>query len=438
MSVARQFEPSVTAPAGSAADALRQRILQKYERVRRATEALCEGLGPEDCLVQSMPDVSPTKWHIAHTTWFFETLVLEKLPDYRPFDPAFRVLFNSYYNTVGAQHPRPERGLLSRPTLREVRAYRGWADRHMTSLLLTCADEDLAKLVPIVELGLNHEQQHQELMLMDIKHVFFSNPLRPAYRAARQQAVSSAAAPLRWLAFPEALRWIGFEAASFAYDNETPRHRAFVGAFRLASRLVTNREYLDFIADDGYRRPELWLSDGWKTAVAEHWEAPLYWENRGGQRWYMTLHGMQPLALDAPVCHVSYYEADAYARWAGARLPSEEEWETAASAERVAGNFVESGVLEPLPAPAPAAAAGPLQLFGDVWEWTRSAYASYPGYRQPEGAVGEYNAKFMCNQLVLRGGACVTPQDHVRATYRNFFPASARWQFSGIRLAGDA
>jgi ergothioneine biosynthesis protein EgtB len=419
-----------------AAGPSRELLLARYEKVRAATEVLYGPLEPEDCLVQSMPDVSPTKWHIAHTTWFFETLVLEKQSGYRPFDPAFRVLFNSYYNTVGAQHPRPERGLLSRPTLRQVRSYRSWADDKMTALLESCSEADLASLAPIVELGLNHEQQHQELMLMDIKHVFWSNPLRPSYLPAQPRAVSPAP-PLHWCQYPEELRWVGFDGRGFAYDNETPRHRAFVGTFRLASRPVTNREYLDFIADDGYRRPELWLSDGWKVVVAEGWQAPLYWENRGGQRWHMTLHGMQPLDLEAPVCHVSYYEADAYARWAGHRLPTEQEWESAAAPQRIAGNFVEDGALQPLPAVRSSDLADLLQIYGDVWEWTCSPYTSYPGYRQPDGAVGEYNAKFMCNQLVLRGGACVTPQGHIRPTYRNFFPANTRWQFSGIRLAGD-
>jgi len=437
MSVASPFDSDPDATSAEDADLARELLLQKFERVRRTTEALCEPLEPEDCQVQSMLDVSPTKWHIAHTTWFFETLILEKEPSYRGFDPAFRVLFNSYYNTVGAQHPRPERGLLSRPTFDQVRGYRHWVDRQMTTLILTCAVRDLEALAPLVELGLNHEQQHQELMLMDIKHVFWSNPLRPTYR--RADAREATPSPeLRWIAFQEGLPWIGHGGDGFAYDNETPRHRAFVGAFRLASRLVTNREYLDFIADGGYTRPELWLSDGWKAAAAEGWQAPLYWETRGGQRWHMTLHGMQPLDLDAPVCHVSYYEADAFARWAGARLPTEEEWETAAGGTAITGNFVESGALEPLPEHAPSGTDGLLQLYGDVWEWTRSPYVAYPGYRQPSGPVGEYNAKFMCNQLVLRGGACVTPQDHIRPTYRNFFAAANRWQFAGIRLAGDA
>ncbi len=436
MSAASPFDAGPDATPAGDVDLARQLLLQKFERVRRTTETLCEPLEPEDCQVQSMPDVSPTKWHVAHTTWFFETLILEKEPRYRVFDPNFRVLFNSYYNTVGAQHPRPERGLLSRPTLDQVRGYRHWVDRQMTTLVLTCSVRDLEALAPLVELGLNHEQQHQELMLMDVKHVFWSNPLRPTYRRADPREATRAP-ELRWIVFPEGLPWIGHGGNTFAYDNETPRHRAFVGAFRLASRLVTNREYLDFIADGGYTRPELWLADGWKAVTAERWEAPLYWETRGGQRWHMTLHGMQPLDLDAPVCHVSYYEADAFARWAGARLPSEEEWETAAADTAIAGNFAESGALEPLAVHAPSGSDALLQLYGDVWEWTRSPYVAYPGYRQPAGPVGEYNAKFMCNQLVLRGGACVTPQDHIRLTYRNFFAAANRWQFAGIRLAGD-
>jgi len=399
----------------------------RYAGVRSATEALSRPLTAEDCGVQSMPDASPTKWHLAHTSWFFETFVLRpEIPGYRPFHPQFGYLFNSYYESVGDRHARPQRGVLSRPTLDEVYSYRAHVDAAMTAYL------DGAAAVPaLVELGLQHEQQHQELILTDIKHAFWCNALRPAYREPGAMATPPAP-PLSWMAFPAGIRAVGADGSGFAYDNELPRHRVFVEPFELASRLVTNAEYLAFIADSGYRRPELWLSEGWETVRAMDWRAPLYWEQRGDEWQVMTLHGMRAIDGAEPVCHVSYYEADAYARWAGARLPSEFEWEVAAAAEPITGNFVESGRLHPAAA---SNGRGLSQLFGDAWEWTASAYAPYPGYRTPAGAVGEYNGKFMCNQLVLRGGSCVTPQSHIRASYRNFFPASARWQFSGIRLA---
>jgi ergothioneine biosynthesis protein EgtB len=405
-------------------------LAERYDQIRRATRHLCEPLSPEDCQVQSMDDASPAKWHLAHTSWFFETFILEHaVPDYRPFHPEFRVLFNSYYQTVGQQHPRPRRGILSRPTLDEVFAYRAHVDEHMLELLGATGELD----AEIVELGLQHEQQHQELILTDIKHLLSCNPLHPRYRDCPESAAGEPAA-LRWIGFGEGLRWIGHDGNGFAFDNELPRHRVFVDAFALATRLVTNGEFLGFIDDGGYERPDLWLSDGWNTMQARGWRAPLYWEQGGGARQVMTLGGLQPLRADEPVCHVSLYEADAFARWAGARLPREAEWEVAAADANLDGNFVESGRLHP----APTTAAGLAQLFGDVWEWTQSAYTAYPGYQPPSGAFGEYNGKFMCNQLVLRGGSCATPREHVRATYRNFFPPDARWQFSGIRLARDA
>ena len=407
-------------------------LADAYREVRAASEALCAPLSPEDCAVQSMPDASPAKWHLAHTTWFFETLVLEGLPGYAPFHPAFRVLFNSYYQSVGAQHPRPERGVLSRPSLDEVRAYR----RHVDAGMLRALDAGApASALDTTLLGLHHEQQHQELILTDLKHAFSRNPLRPAYRE-RAGGPAGPAPPLRWHAFAAGLREIGHAGPGFAFDNERPRHRVFVETFELASRPVTNGEYLAFVRDGGYARPELWLSDGFAAVAARGWKGPLYWEERDGEQWTFTLGGMAPLRGDEPVCHVSHYEADAYARWAGARLPTEAEWEVAAEGAAVDGGFVETGRLHP--ARSPAAGDRPAALFGDVWEWTSSAYGPYPGFRPLAGSLGEYNGKFMSNQLVLRGGSCATPRRHIRRSYRNFFPADARWQFSGIRLARDA
>lgn len=401
--------------------------------MRGATVALTEPLSAEDCQAQSMDDASPTKWHLAHTTWFFETFVLASaIQNYRPFHPDFRRLFNSYYQSVGEAHPRPRRGLLTRPSLDEVRAYRGAVDERMTELLVRA--ELTPELLALTEVGLHHEQQHQELILTDVKHLFAANPLCPAYLPPLREARAAAPA-LRWRRYEERLCWIGHDGQGFAFDNEAPRHRVFLRAFELASRLVTNAEYLEFIEAGGYKRAGLWLADGWATVQARGWDAPLYWERHESQWFSITLRGRRPIDPDEPVCHVSFYEADAFARWSGARLPTEAEWEVAAAAVPVEGNFVESGRLHPT-----AARAGeePVQLFGDAWEWTQSPYGPYPGYRRAEGAVGEYNGKFMCNQFVLRGGSCATARSHVRATYRNFFPADARWQFSGIRLARDA
>jgi ergothioneine biosynthesis protein EgtB len=406
-------------------------LAARYRAVRATTEALAAPLSPEDCTAQSMPDASPVKWHLAHTSWFFETFVLEgAAPGYRPLEPAYRMLFNSYYHSVGEQHYRPERGLVTRPGLADVMAYRRHVDEHCLALLARRALAPAQQAV--LELGLHHEQQHQELILTDVKHLLSRNPLQPAYRA--RPAERAEAAPLAWHAHPAGLREIGHARPGFAFDNEGPRHRVFVHAFALASRAVTNGEYLAFVEDRGYDRPELWLSDGFATMQREGWRAPLYWtrDGRGWQRF--TLAGPQPLAPGEPVAHVSAYEADAYARWARARLPTEAEWEVAAAGAPVTGNLAESERFEPARA---AAGPGPTQLFGDVWEWTSSAYAAYPGYRPPPGALGEYNGKFMANQLVLRGGSCATPGSHIRASYRNFFPPHARWQWSGIRLARD-
>jgi ergothioneine biosynthesis protein EgtB len=400
-----------------------------YLRVREATLALCRSLEPEDCVVQSMPDVSPTKWHLAHTSWFFEHFVLEpRQPGYAVFDPAFNYLFNSYYYTVGKMHPRPERGLLSRPTVATVRAYRQFVDQALAKLLATRAGDD--ELEALVTLGIQHEQQHQELLLTDIKHVFFVNPLKPAWRPELELPRSAAVPALEFIGRPATTVAIGHAGAEFCFDNETPRHDELLPAHAIGNRLITNREFQEFIRDDGYRTPELWLSEAWATIQEQGWNHPLYWMDDLEREF--TLGGIRELDPDAPVAHVSYYEADAFAAWAGARLPREAEWESAAAQAPVAGNLAETGYYHPV-----AAAGGNRQWFGDVWEWTASPYVGYPGFKPLAGSLGEYNGKFMCNQFVLRGGSCVTPQGHVRATYRNFFPPHARWQFSGIRLARD-
>jgi ergothioneine biosynthesis protein EgtB len=397
-------------------------LVERFRSVRSFTVTLTEPLAPEDFVVQSMPDVSPTKWHLAHTSWFFETFVL----DGPPFHPRYGHLFNSYYNGVGAQFPRSKRGLLSRPTVAEVFAYRAHVDEAVVRALKAGAS---AETRARVELGLHHEQQHQELLLTDIKHVLAQNPLGPSYRAAT--VTPSMATPLDFVAFEGGIVEIGHSGDGFSFDNERPRHRVLLEPFLLADRLVTVGEYREFIADHGYARPDLWLSEGWDWKVRENAAAPLYW-NEGGA---FTLAGERPLNDAEPVVHVSLYEADAYARWSGARLPREAELELALEGQPVRGNFVERGALHPTPAPSQP---GVRQLFGDGWEWTQSSYGGYPGYAPPPGAIGEYNGKFMCNQHVLRGGSCVSPESHLRASYRNFFPAHARWQFTCIRLAKDA
>lgn len=409
-------------------------IRQRFEKTRQFTEQLCAPLSAEDCTIQSMPDVSPTRWHLAHTTWFFETFALADLNGYRLFHPAFGSLFNSYYNTVGEPFPRKHRGLLSRPGLDEILDYRLHVERHMSELFTDNEDVELAQ---VIELGLQHEQQHQELILTDIKHVLSCNPLFPVYRDARA-APPAVPCPLGWTAFDEGIRMIGHDGNGFAYDNETPRHRELVGDFTIADRLVNCGEYLEFMDDGGYRRPDLWLSIGWQRVCDERWQAPMYWSFRDGRWWQFTLSGIRVAESTEPVCHVSYFEADAYARWSDARLPTEAEWEIASEDTEVAGNFADT--LWDAEAPLhPSAPIEPHQsrpqMFGDVWQWTASPYTPYPKYKIPNGALGEYNGKFMCNQYVLRGGSCATSKSHMRRTYRNFFPPEARWQFSGIRLA---
>jgi dimethylhistidine N-methyltransferase len=406
------------------------RLRARYRAVREATEELAAPLSAEDQNLQSMPDASPVKWHRAHTTWFFETFVLAKIAGYRPSDPAYSYLFNSYYEAVGPRHARPQRGMLSRPSAEEIGDYRRHVDAAMVALLSDGFDAQTAALT---ELGLNHEEQHQELILTDLLHAFAQNPLRPAYTEFRAAPHGVVAAAVEFDAFDGGTIEIGHTGDGFAFDNEGPRHQVVLQPFRLANRLVTNGEWLEFMAAGGYRDPKHWLSDGWQCVVANGWTAPLYWEERDGQWLSMTLAGLQPVDPEAPVCHVSFYEADAFARFRGKRLPTEFEWEHAAAAlDPDEGNFREAGYLRPLPG-----SAGSKQMFGDVWEWTASAYAPYPGFRPAEGAIGEYNGKFMVNQMVLRGGSCVTPRGHVRASYRNFFYPHQRWQFTGLRLAED-
>jgi conserved hypothetical protein TIGR03440 len=413
-------------------------LLARFHQIRNFTTALCVNLEPEDFVVQSIPDVSPTKWHLAHTTWFFETFILKKfVSGYQADVPEYAYLFNSYYNAAGDMHRRDLRGLISRPTVREAQRYRSSIDAHMDNLL-SDADENLIdEIEPILILGFHHEQQHQELLITDIKHVFAQNPLYPVFRERKIGTAASKPAPMRFVDFDEATVQVGHDGHGFAYDNEGPRHRALVSAFSLASRAVTNGEYLQFIEDDGYARSEFWLSLGWMTVNEQRWQAPLYWVKRDGAWWNFTLSGFRPVDKSEPVTHVSYFEADAYANWAGARLPTEFEWERAASDCPIEGNFVENEAFHPQPAPALVQPRDFHQMFGDVWEWTRSAYSPYPGYRAAPGALGEYNGKFMCNQYVLRGGSCATSRTHIRHTYRNFFQPEKRWQFTGIRLARD-
>ncbi|HMH15716.1 MAG TPA: ergothioneine biosynthesis protein EgtB [Edaphobacter sp.] len=419
-------------------------LLARYQSVRQATEHLCRPLTPEDMMVQSSPEASPVKWHLAHTSWFFETFVLsEYLAGYQPFHPDFRWLFNSYYNTLGDMPEKKLRASFSRPPLESILSYRKHVDSAMFRFLQKTIENDA---VQRIILGLEHEQQHQELIATDIKHALFTNPLHPGYlprpRVTQQQTII--APPIEWISFAPGLTEIGLtldpsSSSAFAFDNETPRHQVYIAPFQLASRPVTCAEYLAFMDQNGYNRPELWLSEGWTAMRSEGWPAPLYWQRDNDTKsgWSIyTMHGFQPLEdlSETPVCHLSFFEADAYARWSGQRLPTEFEWEHATQSQPIQGNFVESGNLHPIPA---TSEPGLQQLFGDVWEWTSSGYTGYPGYKPLPGALGEYNGKFMSSQVVLRGGSCVTPASHIRPTYRNFFTPGTRWQFSGLRLAQD-
>jgi ergothioneine biosynthesis protein EgtB len=416
-------------------------VYAAFFEARATTQRLARPLSAEDAAVQSMPDASPAKWHLGHTTWFFETFVLAELGDERPHREEYHYLFNSYYDALGARVARPSRGLITRPSLDEVNAYRHAIDGRVEEWLTrgTEAHFDSERgqaVLRRIELGIHHEQQHQELLLTDIKHLLSSNPLFPAYhdlasgpRALARSARGSFEAAWQ---YEGGLVSIGHSGASFAFDNEGPAHLVYLRPYALASRLVTNGEYLEFIRDGGYGRAELWLSDGFRWRTEQDVTAPLYWCERDGERQVFTLAGLSPLELAEPVCHLSFYEADAFARWAGARLPSEAEWEHAARQRPLVGNLLESDRFHPL-----AAHDDSSQLFGDCWEWTQSPYVAYPGFRALPGALGEYNGKFMCNQMVLKGGSCATPRSHIRASYRNFFPPAARWQFTGIRLAKD-
>lgn len=406
----------------------------RFQQVRARTEALCSNLEIEDYCIQATGEVSPPKWHLAHSTWFFETFILKPFaPGYRLFHEAYAHLFNSYYETAGTFFPRPQRGLLSRPTVAEIYRYRSQVDEALHSLLQHMPQATASDILTRLELGIEHEIQHQELLLMDVKYNFSINPLWPAYRQHAAQDIA-AAPSMAWQEFAGGIVEIGHAGAGFCYDNERPRHQTLLRDFRLANRLVTNQEYLPFIADGSYGRADLWLSDGWQTINARRWQSPLYWHREGEEWMQFTLSGMQSLNPHEPVMHLSYYEADAYARWAGKRLPTEAEWEHAAASVAVRGNFIESGLLHPQSARQP----GFTQMYGDLWEWTQSAYSPYPGFHPLPGTLGEYNGKFMCDQTVLRGGCCVTPQDHIRASYRNFFRTADRWMFSGLRLAEDA
>jgi ergothioneine biosynthesis protein EgtB len=404
--------------------------------VRRLSHELAAPLSAEDMTVQAMEDASPAKWHLAHVTWFFETFILAKhLPHYRPFDDTFNYCFNSYYESQGPRQPRPQRGVLTRPSSERVMAYRAHVDEGLAKLFALGVEPE-SEIARLIEVGINHEQQHQELLLTDILALLAANPLRPAYRNPRPRAAAREPSAPGWIDYPGGIRQAGHGGEGFAWDNEAPRHDVLIHPFRLADRLVTNGEWLAFMEDSGYRTASLWLADGWATVNRDEWNAPLYWEQRDRQWFAMSLEGLQPVDRAAPVAHVSYFEADAFARWAGKRLPTEFEWEIAAQDLPVTGNSLATKALRPLPAEQDPGGR-PRQMFGDVWEWTQSAYLPYPGYRPLAGALGEYNGKFMVSQQVLRGGSCATPPGHTRATYRNFFYPQQRWQFMGLRLASE-
>jgi ergothioneine biosynthesis protein EgtB len=416
----------------------RDQLLSEYDAARAFSEAICAPMAIEDYVVQTMPDVSPAKWHLAHVSWFFETFILQAaLPDYFSPDPLYAYLYNSYYNALGDRHCRPRRGQLSRPTVAETYRYRTYVDENMRQFLTTAPEEKIAEFTPLITLGLHHEQQHQELMVTDIKHVLGTNPLQPTCiwdRTKRTSQQSAGNMRNAWVEFAGGVHEIGWTGDGFAFDNEGPVHRVLLEPFSLAPRPVTNGDWLEFMADNGYRRSDLWLSAGWDMVQTEQWNAPMYWERMDDTWRTFTFAGSRPVDIDEPVCHVSFFEADAYARWKGARLPTEAEWEVAVRSAPVKGNLADSMRFHPennnLQSPTALS-----QIYGDVWEWTASPYIGYPGYSPAPGAVGEYNGKFMCNQFVLRGGSCATHSTHIRPTYRNFFPPDARWQFTGLRLA---
>ncbi|MCA8917561.1 MAG: ergothioneine biosynthesis protein EgtB [Planctomycetes bacterium] len=411
----------------------RAEIIARYSAVRASTEKLCAPLQTEDYVVQPMTDVSPPRWHIAHVTWFFEQFVLGKfVPNYEPFHPQYGFLFNSYYNLVGERTERPKRGFLTRPTVKEIYAFRHEIDVRMRALLETCDGATLAELLPILEVGLNHEQQHQELLVTDIKYILFQTPLYPAYLPSEEFSASKATQSGEWSSYEGGVAEFGHQGNGFAFDNELPRHEQLLRPFQLADDLVSNGQYLEFIEDGGYTRPEFWLSDGWDLANLQGWQAPLYWLQQNDVWRTHTLYGLRDLNLSEPVTHVSYYEADAFARWAGKRLPTEFEWECAV-AKRTSKSAECPDTLHPQ-----FSGGDGLHSIGQTWEWTQSSYLPYPGYRPPAGAIGEYNGKFMVNQMVLRGGSVATPAGHSRPTYRNFWHCDKRWQFTGIRLAEDA
>jgi ergothioneine biosynthesis protein EgtB len=425
-------------PAAQTSSARSADLIERFRQVRDFSTRLCRTLEPEDYVVQSMPDVSPTKWHLAHTSWFFETFVVKVwMQRYRSEVPQYAYLFNSYYNAAGDMHRRDLRGLISRPTVAETYRFRESIDDCVIKLLEEADEALLSEIEPVLTLGLHHEQQHQELLVTDIKHVFSQNPLYPVFQPHATEPEIGKVTAQHFVEFDEATILIGHDGAAFSYDNEGPRHRALVPTFSLSNRVITNGEYLAFMEAGGYARPEFWLSLGWTTVNEQHWNAPLYWQQRDGAWWNFTLSGFRPVNESEPVTHVSYFEADAYANWDGARLPTEFEWEHAASGLPIEGNFVDEQRFHPARAPALNGENALHQMFGDVWEWTRSAYLPYPGYRAVPGALGEYNGKFMCNQMVLRGGSCATSRSHIRPTYRNFFQPEKRWQFTGIRLARD-
>lgn len=412
---------------------LRENVELQYLKVRSFTNKIVEPLETEDFVIQPMENTSPAKWHLAHTSWFFETFVLEKFqPGFESLHPQYAYFFNSYYLQTGVPFSRANRGLLSRPTVKEVFEYREYVNDKVVDFIQNCDDKIWEEASKVVEIGINHEQQHQELILTDIKYLLAQNPLLPVYKE-RETPGSETPGELEWITFEECIVEIGNKGDEFTYDNEHPVHRTFIQKFELADRLITNQEFLEFMNDDGYGRSELWLDEGWSKVKSEEWKAPLYWFTRDGSWFNYTLSGARKVALNEPVTHISYYEADAFARWKGCRLPTEQEWEYACGDREITGNFVDGNTFHPLVLKNNE--GGLKQMYGDVWEWTQSSYSPYPGYKPLPGALGEYNGKFMANQYVLRGGSCATSNSHIRKTYRNFFHADARWQFSGIRLA---